>query len=556
MRVKSVLFEADEPVEEARARSLAINEVLREPLSNHLDAQRTRLRNAAGIGVASVVLGVLGLFASINGFIVALFVLGGLGIVGYTYVTSSSPDITVTGIEKGYWKGQSIPAGDGAIVYDNTGSVGSTAFELERLSDETLVADAKQQFTELEDFPTIMPREEDIEARVTETLEDVRATLDAADQHTVEAPVVSSDGPEADAIKEFVALADTDDHVSVDVSISPEQARADIETLTELEQMAAAEGAEAELDELSNAARTLANDLSDMHEEAIELLNDHVGTAADAFGLVSYNFYCPDCQTDDIDSIVELTAPAEGHWHCSTCRTRHDTEAVIPRHRLKDEIVNPTWDQLWIEKDDQRREVYENIEDQKAELQEREFEQRREEIRSSTDRIQDLRSRIRDLQTQAKAAEGTVTEIGELMVKYERLNEERKRAFEQDVEASFAEIDAETDRILAETRTEEHERIEAAQEAARQKAMLLREDEHRRDIEKFVARQQHENTRVTAAMQHQHHLHDEELELEKRHHREDWMLKTRGRTSFSARIDKAKLRKDRFTGKTAAGVSK
>jgi DNA repair exonuclease SbcCD ATPase subunit len=224
---------------------------------------------------------------------------------------------------------------------------------------------------------------------------------------------------------------------------------------------------------------------------------------------------------------------------------------VIPRHRLRDEIVNHVWDHLWTEKDDQRREVYENIEDRKHELQEKEFEQRREEIRSATDRIRDLRSRIRDLRTEAKAAEGKVDEIGDLMVKYDRLHRERKQEFRSDVKEAFAEIDRQTERILEETRNEEQNRIEQAQEAAREKAEMIREEERRRQMDKFLAEQQRADERAKAEMEQRAALHEKEMGIEQRQHREDWMLKTRGRTSFSSLINRVKMRKDRLLGASA-----
>jgi len=549
VRVSSVLYEGDNPLDERRSQSLAVNEAIRDDLTDHLDEQQKNLRYALGAGVAGVVLGIIALLANVGAVIAGVLALAGLAISGggYAYVTSQAPDVSVNRGEKGYWASHCLPVGDGAVVYDGTRSVEPTAFELERLEDDTKIGEANERLDELGEFPVVMPHGKNVEKELTRTLQSVKAEIQNAEQHTVEAPVIPAGSTAADAVEEFASLADADD-VDVDVSVSTSEAREDVEALDDLEQMAASEDTEAELEELSETSRELVNDLSGMQETAIDLLNDHVGTAADAFGLVSYNFYCPVCQADEIDSEVSLSDPQDGVWYCSTCRNRHETSDVIPRHRIKDDVVNPVWDQLWIEKDDQRREIYENIEDQKSDLQEREFEQRREEIRSATNRIRDLRSRIRDLKTEAKAAEGKVSEIGDMMVKYERLHKERKQAFEQEVESSFAEIDEQTDRILEETRNEEEERIEAAEQAAKEKAEMMREEERQREIEKFVAQQQLADERAQAQMQQQEELHGEEMELEKRHHRENWMLETRGRTSFSGHIDKMKLRKDRALG--------
>ena len=553
VRVSSAVYEADEPLDGDRARSLAISEVLREPLSEHLETQRKRLRYSIGAGVLLAVAGIASLFgglgAAVGGGLIALGLAVGGG--GYAYVTSRSPDVTVNAIEEGYWTSRSLPVQEGAVVYDVSASLPETDFELERLSDKGAISEADDFLDDIGDLPVVMPKDKNLEVELTETLEGVKREIDGAERHTVEAPIVAADSPEAEAVSTLATLADSDDHVDVDPEVPLEQARADVENLDDLERMASVTDEDAELEDLSDSARSVVNDLSGTQETAIDLLNEHVATAADAFGMVSYNFYCPDCQTDGIDARVELSDPQEGTWHCETCRSHYETEAVLPRHKIKDDIVNPVWDQLWIEKDDERRSVYENVEDQKTELQEREFEQRREEIRTATDRIRDLRSKIRDLKTQAKAAEGTVSEIGDLMVKYERLAEQRKREFEREVDAAFAEIDEETERILEQTRNEEQKRIKAAEKDAKEKAELMREDERRREIEKFVAQQQMADERAEAQMRQRAELHEEEIDVEKKHHRENYMLETRGGTSISDRIDRFKLWKDRVgTGQT------
>lgn len=553
MRVSDVVYEADQPVDDQTAAALAVNEALREPLSEFLNDQRRRLRYTIAAAAALVLAGGGALIAGTAAVGFGLVALGVVtGGAGYGYVQTRSPDITVETVEQGVWSGHSLPVQNGTMVYDATVPSNVTTFELERLSKQDAIAEVTEELSDMEEFPVVMDRDDPVEHRITGTLNRIRQEIKTAEQHTVEAPVVAASEPAADAVKTFADLAD-DDPADTKVAVSPEDARADVGELNELEKMAASDGAGADLQQVSDTGRKLVEDLSGMQETAVDLLNDHIGTAADVFGLVSYNFYCPDCQTDDIESIVTLTDPFEGRWHCETCRTTHETEAVIPRHRIKDDIVNPVWDQLWVEKDDQRRELYENIEDQKSELEEREFEQRREEIRSATDRIRDLRSRIRDLKTEAKAAEGKVSEIGDLMVKYERLHETRKREFEQEVEDSFAQIDEETNRILEKTRNEEQERIEEAERAAKKKADVMREEKRRREVEKFVAAQERQDARVQAQMQQAQELHGEEMDLEKRRHRENWMLETRGRTSFSDHIDKARMKKDRVLGYDGGG---
>ncbi|MFC7177004.1 hypothetical protein [Halosegnis marinus] len=548
MRVTDVLYEADDPVDEERARALAVNEVLREPVSAALDDQRSTRRLGAAAAVAGVVLGIGAIAANVGVAVGAVLIVLGLAAGGgaYLYAQRQTPDVTVKSVDRGYWTGYTIPDEAGVVVYDATDSVETTSFDLERLDDEDAVGAVREELDAMGDFPVVMPHDRNVEAEFTRTLDGIKSEIENANRTTVEAPVVPASGPEAAAVEAFASRADEGTTVAADVEVDADDAEADVAELAELERMAATADGAAELEAVSERSRELVGELSGAHESAVDLLNNHIGTTADAFGLVSYNFYCPDCLTDEIDSLVELSDPEAGEWYCDTCRSHHETEAVVPRHRIKDDLVNPVWDQLWIEKDDERRRIYENIEDQKAELEEREFEQRSEEIRSSTDRIRDLRSRIRDLKTDAKASRGKVDEIGELMVKYDRIQEERKEAFRGEVEESFAEIDRKTDRILEETRNQEQERIDAAQKAAEEKAETMRAEKRRREAEMFMARQEREDRRTMAEMQQRGELHSEEMDMEKRHHRENWMIETRGGTGLIDRIDQFKMGKDRL----------
>ncbi|WP_143823970.1 hypothetical protein [Natronorubrum thiooxidans] len=521
-----------------------------DPLSDHLKQQQTMLRQVVGVGMIGVALSIVALAIDVSGNLPILLLLGGIAVAGggYVYVNSREPDVTVTGIDKAYWTGYCISDDAGVVVYDATESIDHTSFEIERLADEEMIGNAAEQLDELEEFPVVMPTEENIERTFMDTLERVRSEIDDAERHTLEMPVLHTDNPAANGITSVTDLVDDgQDSVDVNVEVTVDEAQNDIESLAQLNQIAAADDDEAKLEAVSNKSQQLVDDLSGMQETAIDLLNDHVGTAADSFGLVSYNFYCPDCLADDVESKTTMSDLDSGEWYCETCRSYRETEDIVPRHRIKDDVVNPVWDQLWIEKDDERREIYEKVEDQKRELQEREFEQRSEEIRSATDRIKDLRSRIRDLKTQAKAAEGTVEEIGSLMVKYDRINEERKREFRRDVEESFDQIDQRTSEILERMQNEQQKRLAESEQAAKEKAELLREEERRRDAEKFAAQQKLQTARKQAEMEKSAELHEAEMSVEKRHHRENWMLKTRGRTYIPGRINQMKMKKDRLT---------
>lgn len=548
MKVPSAVFDDDGPVDERTARALAIDSVVRDHVTEFLAEEARLLKIALGAALAGLLLGG-GLLAAGSGAVgVGVLLLGvasGGGV--YYYSTTLEPDFTVTGIEKGHWTGYYIPESAGSVVYDATNTLADSEFNLEQLQNPDSVRNARERLDELQEFPVVMDRDENPEADLVRTLEDVHDELSRAERTTVSAPVVGEDEPLQRSLERVVPYAEPE---TVDTGwreVPVDDAESDVKKLSDLESMADQDTGEADLQELSQESRELATELSGLQETAVELLNDHIESAGDAFAMLSYNYYCPNCAVDDIESTVELVGQDNDSWYCPTCRNRFDEELMIPRHQIRDDVVTDVWDLLWTEKDDQRREIYENIEDQKAELTEREFEQRREEIRNVSDRIKDLRSRIRDLKTKAKAGEGTVEEIGRLMVKYDRLNEERKQEFTSEVQDTYEEIDRETERIIEETRNIEEERIQEAQEEAEQRARLMRAEERQREREMVAYQEAMANQRTAAELQAQ----GKAIETMEEQHEEDMLLKTRGSIHPLDTVNAARSKWDGLTGRTA-----
>lgn len=500
MRLCSAVFEDEQAVGEQEARALAIHDAVREDVADHVDRQWERIKYLGAGGAVAAVVGIvlLATGATLPGVgLLLLGVVGGGG--GVAYVQSTEPDVIVRSVEKGYWTGYAVPDRDGTVVFDATESIQSRQFTLELLEDPNQAAEIERELESMRDFPVVMDDEHDIEHSFVDLLDDVEAEIQDAESHQVSAPVLASDDPAMESLARLAPMAEEEPIDAGGVSLSLDDASRQVEIFNEFESMADEDHGESVLLNVSEQSRELATELSGLQETTVDLLNDHLQTAGDMFGLVSYNFYCPDCAGDDIDSQLELL-DREGEWYCATCRSNFEPDDGIPRHRIRDEIVLNVWDQLWIEKDDERREVYESIEDQKAELEEREFEQRREEIRTVEERIKDIRARIRDLQTEAKAKQGTVEEIGELMVKYERLNERKKEEFRQDVTESFREIDAQTEQVLEETEGIIQDRIEEAEQKAEQKAETMREEERQRERERVAYEQDRADARAAGVM--------------------------------------------------------
>jgi hypothetical protein len=477
MRLASAVFDDGAPVNEQEARALAVHEAIGDSLADHLDEQWTNIKRAGAVGAVVALLGVGLLAANSPGLGAGLLVLG-LAVAGggVAYSRRQEPDVTVQSVEKGYWTGYMIPDRNGTVVFDATDAIERRQFTLELLEDPERATAIQRDLESIQDFPVVLEREGDVESSFVDSLSDLETAIDDAATHEIAAPVIEGDDPAMETLSRLVPKAAADPVDAGGVSVSMDEAHEQVDAFGEFEEMADEDHGESVLLSVSEQSRELANELSGLQETAIGLLNDHIGTVGDMSGRVSYHFYCPDCIDDDIESRLEVRG-TEGHWYCETCRSNFEPGQGVPRHRIRDDIVLEMVEQLWIEKDDQRREIYESIEDQKADLEEREFEQRREEIRTAEERIKDVRARIRDLQTEAKAKEGIVDRIGELMVEYERLNEQKKEQFRDNVTEAFAEIDEQTEEVLEETRGIVQDRIDEAEKEAKEKAETMREEE-------------------------------------------------------------------------------
>lgn len=531
MRLESTILRDDTPVDGPEELGFVLADVVGDDLATHLETVRTRLLVAGGAVVAGVLVGggLLATGATVPG--VGILIAGILGGVGAYYAaTNASPEVTVTGVQKRYWTAHLLPQSDGTMVYDATGGVERTELEFEQLDDEGAIESRRAVFGAEEDhLPTLLDREENVETTYAEALAGLEAELESVDSRRIDAPLVDGTSDLGRSLSTLLDAAGSDEDAAVELATDLETAREDVEAVEELERLAVQDESTDDLQAVTAEARERVTEVLEAQEDAVEVLNDHLETAADVFALTTFNFYCPVCALDDIDAELRPVRTDDANWRCSTCQNRFGGEHVIPRHRIRDELVVDVWDQLWIEKDDQRREIHENIDDQLSDLEEREYEQRREEIRDAGDRIKQLRSKIRDLRTQARASEGAIEEIGALMVKYERLNESRKREFQSDIDDAIEEIDEKTSSIMNRTQNIEQQRLSAAEQAAQERAEIVRAEERRREREKFQMEQRLATQRAKAvADQHSADLRDLSTQLD-REHKMEFLLERDGK---------------------------
>lgn len=544
MRLQTSIFADGSPVEQRREAALVVADAVAEPVREHLVDTRMQVRYAAaaaGVSLAvAVVLVVLGQL--VPGIAVGL--LGVAGAAGYAWWRlDSEPDVSVVGARKRYWTGHVVPQPDGALVYDATGTVATTELEVEQFEDVTGIEENAETFGGDLELPVVQDDAHDVEATVAGQLETTRNRVESAETVAFEAPIADTTG---DILEELQSVpADgigndvPTDSIDFDLATATEQA----DQIRETETMAFETDPEETFEALKDDSEQVVADLTGTTAETIQRLNDHVDVVGDITSMLSYDFYCPDCIADDV--YAELDVEFDGDepvWYCETCRTRFDADdEPVPKHRMKDDLVEEIWDRLWIEKDDERRRIYENIEDQKSELEEREFEQRQEAIRTAWSRIKDLRSKIRDLETEAKAERGAIAEIGDVMTKYDRLATERREAFESDVEEALTEIEAATEEAIEDMRNYEEEKIEESQEEAHERAELMRAEERKRHQEKMAKLEDIEATQ------------EDLLEHQKQAHQDEMLLETKGGTSASGLVNKYHLMKGKLFGYSKEG---
>lgn len=490
MRNENVFYsDSGEAVSEANARALAIHHAIKPELQENYESQKATVRNSFLLAIAISTAGIVGLL--VNGSLIVWGLVAAGPVVfggGKLYAGSMTPDVEVQELAKGYWTGYAIQQDEETYLFDATDTTETTTFELDLLSDETAVADVRNDLKEFDDRPVITTEDTNPEAQFLDNFGEVDRILDNTEVHEFEAPLIKDD----DTAESIDMLAGGTSEAMIDtgdITMSFAEAESKVERLAEFEELIDEEQGESLLQDIENQGKVIADDLTQLQETAVELLNDHIQTAGDMFGQITYHFYCPDCAEDDIDTVL-VHPPNVELWHCDACRSDFSYGEGIPRHKIRDDIVLDVVDRLWIEKDDERRKIYDSIEDQKTELKDKEYSEKQETIRSVGDRIKTLRREIKDLKTEAQAKEEAVDRIGSLMVKYERLHEERSENFKEDVSAAFEEIDEETEQIMEETRSVEQEKLEEAEEEAEAKAELMREEERAMEREKLAMQQQ------------------------------------------------------------------
>lgn len=501
VRLGSSLLREGEPVKSGTEVSSVIDAVIGEELEAFLDRQARRTTLFLLLAVAGALAGLAGVAVSLGALPLpgsaTPYAVGGVGalavgLAGLIHVRRKDPPFEVARMNRLVRPFHVLPDAEGAIVADAREVLSPISFELDQVDDLDSIRSARDTVQDPALDRVLLPREANVEDSVHDALNRVRTQLSETESLDLEAPLFPGDHPVLPTLESLLPTFEDVPPVEAAQSIGLDEAEEVSRNLRELETLAFDTDAEDALQNLQTEGEEAVDALTDTQEDAIGALNGHIQEAGETLGVLSYNFYCPSCYEDDIESHLEVESRDGGgrSWACDTCRERFELDGqVIPKHRLKDELVEPIWDKLWIEKDDERRRIYERVEDQQEEFREREFEEKQRVIRDAWSRIKELRATIREIKTDARAGEGAVREIGDLLDRYDRIVQERKRQFYSDIEDAKDRIERETEQIIEETRNYQEEKIEKAEEQAEEKAEILKAEERKRHQEMIAAKE-------------------------------------------------------------------
>lgn len=551
MRLSTGILDDGAPVDEDEELGLVVSSVVDDEVRSALRWKYRLVILGVVVAVLTTLLGLPFLVLGIDVLTYPIFILG-WGTAGVVLLAGKlkSPNATVTRAEKRLWTGYFLPQGDRGVVYDATATLPTSEFELEELENIDAIHTAVEDFEDGLDLPPIMDDDGNVEEQVARELRDVRQSLtDTASTH-VEAPVLdgSREPAFANAVVEASTYASASDRRTDTVDVGLEEATREADAITELQTLAFETDPEDVLTDLKSNTEAAVDEIADRRRSSLASLNDHVDAVGEVLALPSYTFFCPVCLGDDIESRLDPEFDPDLRWECRTCSNEFRPEdEPVPKHQLKDELVEDVWDDLWTEVEDERRRIYENIEDQKSDLKEREFEQKQEVIRDSWGRIKDIQSKLRDLQTESRAKDKAVEKIGETMHKYDRINAQRRDQFERDVRRVVEEVQEETEETIQAMEQYEEKRIQESQEEAERRAELRQIEKEKRHREKIAATEAlgHKIEGLGEQLAGQH---DELMDELREEHQREVLLDTRGETSTFDTVNKAHMAWGKTTG--------
>jgi transcription elongation factor Elf1 len=434
-----------------------------------------------------------GLALLIGGIIGAFFILPalsllviGLGLLLYDHF--GTPLVNIKKIEKRYWTGLWMPYQNGCMFLNSSNGMKEVPFSLQKITNMNQLKESMERATmPYKEFPVVFDHK-NFEEDFANDLETIISRLSDREERTVSIPVIKTNHPVIDSIKKFQAYFKQKGLKNIKTTSTQKELERKVRELRVIETSAFKNNLNEVFNEFESKAAEKIKRMTKKQKESIEFLNEHIEKIGEILSISHFFFYCPTCADQEVSSVLKYdTQKDSDKWYCSACENYFEYEdLIIPIHRMKNNLFNHVWDQLWIEKEDEKLKIYNNIRDQKLELREKEFNHLQETIRNSWNRIKDIRSEIRDMGYSADAQQDAIEKIGTMMVKYERLNQLRKEEFIRDVRIITDQIGRETQRIIKESRNYDQKQLDKAEAQVKKREKIRKVEEIKRHQEKIV----------------------------------------------------------------------
>jgi hypothetical protein len=217
---------------------------------------------------------------------------------------------------------------------------------------------------------------------------------------------------------------------------------------------------------------------------------------------ISNNYYCPKCNKEELEQIesgryihnadenekkvifkkntrLKLVDFSQLKWKCPLCE--EETNHPIIRNKLDDELFTPVYDKLFDEHFKERLDIYNSINDQKRQYSEKASSQFHQVLRENRTKEDSIKSHIRTITAEINAEQTAISRLNDLLLKYDRIDKDRAKQIEEDIENIKENVNIENDRAkneIKQTISEAKNEIEASTEKY---ATLEREDKAKRD---------------------------------------------------------------------------
>ena len=229
---------------------------------------------------------------------------------------------------------------------------------------------------------------------------------------------------------------------------------------------------------------------------------------ADIIEKASYNSYCPNCNSDIIENLMEgdykhdgskdnrsffqkntqmeLVDIDQGLWKCPLCNEQ--TDKPFLKHKLEDELFTPVYDKLYEENYKDRLKIYNHLNDEKRKYAEKADTLFHELLRESRNKSDNIKSKIRTIKSEVMADEMAVKDLTGLLVKYKKIALEKAREIQNDLKDHKEKINEDNERSKQKLNEIASAAKESIEESTSSNAALEREDQAKRDeIQKQIA---------------------------------------------------------------------